>query len=164
VSTQDDVRGAIVTLVKGVTNTGKVYDHYKYSSDWNLFLDQFAFVDALGRKHPVWGWWLSIPSVVSGHFSTFDEPTDTYTWPLRAVGGVADKWGAEVDFENMIYGVRNALKFSLTLGLGSDRIVPGSIVCDIPTADMRQFGSVLCHYAELTLRTEVQVPAPVYTP
>jgi hypothetical protein len=149
----NDLLDALITLVSSVPQVGNVYPHYKYSSNWDNFLNQFVWIDTHGNKI-VLGWWFSIPPVSTGRFSTFDEPTDAYDWTLRGIMTVSDKNDSESDFMNLIYLVRQTLRTSMTLGLGGEVVVPGTVTCEISIADLRMFGSVLTHYTELRIRME----------
>lgn len=154
-TTVADVRLALVEVLNTVPNIGNVYDHYKYSSDWQHFLDQFAYFGPSGKKG-VRGAWISIPTVRTGRMSTFDTPTDALDWPLRFVMSFSDKDGTEAEFEDVLYTARDVLRTQLTLALGGDIIVPGSIFAEIPLVDLRMYGSVLCSYAEMSITMEVE--------
>lgn len=159
----DDIRLAIVRIVSGVPNAGNIYPHYKYSSNWRDFLGQFSFTDENGL--PIYrGGWISIPTVRQGPESTFDSVTDVYTWVIRLVSSLSDKYNSEERFETLIYLIRKTLYQHTTLGLSSTEIIPGTVEVRIPTVDIRRFGSPLVHYAELVLTVEANVTDAVYTP
>lgn len=162
---QSDIRLAMAGILDAIPNIGMVYDHYKYSSDWSKFLDQFTI--SIGGNRQVRGWWLSIPtiSVPQSQYQTFgsDGDVDTYNWPLRGVMTFSDANGSETEFEDLIHLVRNTLRHQLTLGLPSE-IVPGAINVVVPLIDIRSFGSYLVHYCEMSVTMDVMLPATVWGP
>lgn len=160
---QDDLRLAILGILQSVPNIGNVYPHYKYSSNLRDFLGQFSFTDENGLAG-YRGGWINIPTVRSGPSTTFDEPADLYSWPIRLLMSLSDKYSSEERFENLIYLARKTLYQHITLGLSSSEVIPGTVVVNISTADIRRFGSALVHFCEITLIVEANVTDAVFTP
>lgn len=166
-SIAESVKQQIVTLIKGLPRTGNVYDRVKYTSNWQNFKDQFAFVDPSNGMQQIRGWWITIPTLLEGESdgNTFDTHWHNYQYPIHAVMSYSDKGDTEPAFEEMVYSVYQKLHFQGVLGLGPDNPVNGSVVIDgsigvtIITIDMRMFGSMLCHHAEM--RVTVGVAEPV---
>lgn len=150
---QSDVRLAIIQVLNTLPEVGMVYDHYKYSSDWTRFLDQFGWINTSGIKQ-IRGSWISIPTVRRGTTTTFDQKTDLYNWPLRSIMSFSDRDESEKDFEDLIYLIRSTLVAELNFG--ESVVIPGFVEVDIDTVDIRTFGSVLCHYAQFNIMMEAQ--------
>lgn len=155
---------AIVSVIKGVPNTGNVYDRVKYNSNWQRFRDDFLFADPATGYTQVRGWWITIP-VLSEYPQgrSFDAHWHNYTYPIRAVMSYSDKGDTEPVFNDMIWKVFDQLHDQGTLGLGPNNptidqfgnpafVIDGSIDVAVPVVDMRFFGSILCHYAEMRMQ------------
>jgi len=157
------IRDALVKVIQSVPDTGQVHNRYKYASDWNVFLDKFT-VTIAGKKQ-IRGWWISIPTLPGGlNYDSFETHWHNFVFPIRAIMGYSDTDDSETEFENMIYAVHGKLHEQGVLGLGPlqlaptiDQVIPGgSIDVILPLIDIRTFGSVLCHYAELYLTVGVK--------
>lgn len=161
-----DVRQAVVTLIQGIPNIGNVYDRYKYSSNWQSFLDQFMWQDPdTGFRAPR-GWWVSLPTMTEyPQGRSFDEHWHTYTYPIRGILGVSDKANSEGSFDTLIWQVVDVLHDQGTLGQGpgvrADQkyVVDASPDIDVPIVEIRAFGSTLCHFTEM--RFSVGIAHPV---
>lgn len=160
---QDDLRLAILGILQSVPNIGNVYPHYKYSSNLKDFLGQFSWNDENGLTQ-YRGGWINIPTVRTGPTTTFDQPEDLYTWPVRLLMTLSDRYNSEERFENLVYLARKTIQQHLTLGLPSVEVIPGTVVVNIPTIDIRRFGSALVHFCEMSIDVEVNVTDMVFVP
>lgn len=150
---QSDIREALVKIISALPDTGMVYNRYKYSSDWNKFLDQFT-VTIGGARH-IRGWWVAAPILPGGNTQgdTFDSAWENYIYTIRGVLTYSDTNSSELTFTDLVYTIRNKLAVQGVLGLSTpgaeDNVIDGSIECTVPVMDIRTFGSFLCHYCEI---------------
>lgn len=162
---QKAIRDQIVTLIQSVHNPGNVYDRYKYSSNWQTFLDQFAWQDLDSGYKIIKGWWVSLPTMTENiPGRSFDEHWHNYTWPIRGIMSLSDRGDSEDAFDTMLWAVVEVLHDQGTLGQGpgvradSHYVVDGSTEVEAPIVEIRQFGSTLCHYCELRMTVGVAHP------
>jgi|SRR5688572_831887 len=159
---KDSIREALVDLIEELTDVGIVHNRTKFSADWTVFLNNFGWVDTAGRNQ-VRGWWLSIPTMPSIGRGTYNSDSEIYTFVVRGIMSYKDSEESEPVFQELIYRVfRHLQKQSdLDVGIvGNDYFVDGSIVVTMPTVELRQYGSVLCHYCEIHFVCEVISPYP----
>lgn len=159
----EQVKQAIVKTITAQSNVGRVYDRVKYSSNWQNFRDQFLYANPSNGMTQVRGWWVTIPNMTDYPTGrTFDTHWHIFTYPIHAVMSYSDKGDTEPDFNNMIWQVFDVLHDQGVLGLGPGSpvidqfgspsfVIDGSIDIEVPTVDMRFYGSMLCHHAEFRM-------------
>jgi hypothetical protein len=150
------VREALVTLIESIPDSGSVYNRAKFSTTFDKFLDQFSWVDQNGRNQ-VRGWWLSIPTMPTVGRGTYDQDSEICRFPIRGIMSYRDGSESEIDFEDLSYRVFRVLQKSTGLAVTSvngDRVVVGNIITTMPINELRQFGSILCHYCEIHFQVE----------
>lgn len=166
---QEAIKQKIVALISGVSGTGNVYDRLKYTSNWQRFLDDFAYINPdTGRREAARGWWVSIPSIEDyEEGKSFDAHWHNFIYPIYAVMAYSDKGDSEPAFNNMIWSVFDLLHEQGVLGLGPANpvldaqgspsfVIDGSIDVDMPNIpELRFFGSVLAHYTEFRITVGV---------
>lgn len=162
---QEAVKQAIVAVISGVNGTGQVFDRVKYSSNWQTFGDQFYYVDPATGSKQVRGWWVTLPTMQEDTTnSDFETHWHRYTYPLHAIMTYTDKGSSEPEFNNMIWSVFDILHVQGVLGLGpsapvnGSSVIDGSIEIEVPTVDLRFYGSILCHHAQLQMSVGVATP------
>lgn len=159
---KDSIREALVTLIESATDAGIVHNRIKFSADWTTFLNHFGWVDDEGRNQ-VRGWWLSIPTMPTVGRGTYNSDSEIYTFPIRGIMAYKDSEETEPAFQELIYRVFRILQKQddLDIGVvGTDYFVDGSIVVTMPVVELRQYGSILCHYCEIHFACEVISPYP----
>ncbi len=132
------IRTQIYTILSGVTNIGKVYDYERWIIDWGTFINLFK--DSEGK---ILGWDIGRKAPI-----TEDETSiKKHTYSIKGYMGLKDADGTEKDFNELIESVASAFRSNKMLNgsaLGHDFI-------QVEILDVRMFGGVLCHFAELTL-------------
>lgn len=132
------IRTQIYTIISGVTNIGKVYDYERWAVDWGTFLNLYK--DSGGK---ILGWEIGRKSPI-----TEDETSvKKHTYSIKGYMGLKDADMTEKTFNGLIESVATAFRNNKELNgaaLGHDFI-------QVEVLDVRTFGSVLCHFVELTL-------------
>lgn len=132
-------RTQIYTILIGVSNIGKVYDYERWNVNWGAFINLFKSTThnqirgaEIGRKAPV----------------TFEKDgIRTHTYFIRMYMAVDDSAATEKTFNTLVDTVVDTFAANLNLNAAAN----GSEYIQVDALDTRTFGSVLCHFAELTL-------------
>ena len=143
-----DIREQIKTIVAGVAGVGVVHDYARLASDWGKFLSLFQ--DPADGK--VRCWMITRRSTPSQRDTM---PTLRRSHEFRIIGiySLKDAEATELEFQDLVERIQTAFDSNNTLNgsvLDSDPI-------QVDLVEPRMFGSVLCHYAQLTLRAHERV-------
>lgn len=135
------VRDQIKTVLEGVSGVGKVHDYERHAKDWSAFFTLFLDAD-----NKINGWEVSryaTPSAAAGR-GVFER---RHNFRLRGYYGLSDSAASEKTFQDLVEAVVTALQADQRLGGTTWKSGPVQVAAVEP----RIFGSVLCHYAELTV-------------
>lgn len=154
---RSDLRDAIIARVNTVDDIGIVHTYQRFNADMSLYLDQFSTtID--GRKQ-IRGWWITNPTIpfVAAllNTDTFDVKTEQWEFVVRGVMSVSDTNASDDTFGDLVLAVHDAIWNQINFG--STVVVPFSIQVSIPTIDIRQFGSILCHFAEIHVSLQTRI-------
>jgi hypothetical protein len=142
------IRTEIYNILSGVTDIGKVYDYERWAANWEAFINFFK--TTIGAVDQIRGWELGRRSakeekIVIGIGDDANEISHTYI--IRGYMSVKDSLATEKTFNTLIEAVATAFRAVPTLnGLAEDHLY-----IQVEVIDARMFGSVLCHYTELSL-------------
>lgn len=148
-TTYSDIRDAIATLVSGVTDIGKVHNRVRWAADWKDF--NAFFTSTIGSDRQIRGWWVTwggIPET-GGDFEGFGPTADTYRFYVRGVLGFQDSADTETTFLSLFSDVVDAVRDTIDFGVAA--VVKESVSVRTNEPDIRQFGSVLCHFGEIVI-------------
>lgn len=135
-------RQAIYNILRALPNIGKVYDYDRNAVDWDKFIELFK--DAPSGR--ILGWEISRGSAQAEKISSIEEES-SHGFIIRGYMGVKDADKSELLFNAKLEQIRAAFRGNNTLGgLCLDISALSASVIDV-----RTFGTVLCHYAELRL-------------
>lgn len=160
--TDATVRADLFAIINAVTDVGNVYDYQKWSLFWaDIVAD---FVTEIGGSDVIRAWTISLQSLDPSLYQWQRDGTSTagaavllreYTWKIRGFFSHDDANTSEKTIATLIRTVMNALDTSPVLHdgdqyhMGPENEVPPAV---LDTFDLRIFGGVLCHYAEITQR------------
>jgi hypothetical protein len=140
------IRAEYKSIISGVAGVGVVHDYARLATDWKKFLDLFKDV-ASGK---ILGWDISREStpVVQSYLSG-DSPSRVcdrqHVMLIRGYAGLQDSTGSQKTFDTLVDAVWLAI---LPLhDLNGKALVTTPPVVSLVTE--RDFGGVLCHYAEI---------------
>jgi hypothetical protein len=135
------IRTAIYNIVSNVTDIGKVYDYERWAKDWDVFINFFkATVNGVGQ---IRGWEIGRKPPITEDYSC----TKKHTYFIRGYMAVKDSSATEKTFNALIESI--AAAFRAVKDLNNSAM--GHDLIQVEALDTRMFGSVLCHFTELTL-------------
>ncbi|MBI5075632.1 MAG: hypothetical protein HZB62_10780 [Nitrospirae bacterium] len=138
------IRTQIFTILSGVTDIGKVYDYERWSADWGAFISLFK--STVGSKDQIRGCEIARRAAPGGYDSNAEELI-RHQYVIRMYMSLSDADATEKTFNALIEAVKSAFRFNFQLNDTCESA--GPVSADI--IEPRFFGSVLCHYAELSL-------------
>lgn len=148
-----DVKAKMLTI----TNIGQVHDYYRWNKDASGFLNLFAYTPAGGSKH-VRGWELSRISATEHKKGAFFRH---HKFKLAGYMSLKDADATDKTFQTLVDDVCE--KFRTADGGATWDYRNGDSPNDSPaqatTIEARQFGEVLCHYAEIILSMTERIVA-----
>jgi len=155
---ESQIRSQLNTLVSAVSDTGYVYDYQRYANQWDSFLSLYG--KQVGDKMIIKGWSISCDRISLDERPWDDNPTNSsalfsldYSYILRGFYGVDDSEATEKTALAVAIDVMQAIIE------GRDTIADpansaGVEYVNLPSLDVfeiRLFGGVACHYAQITL-------------
>lgn len=154
-SEYSDLRTAIVGVLDAIPNIGAVHNRERFSADMSKYLDNFK--TSISGQAQIRGWCVLREGAYWIFDEVFGERRRRHQFVLYGVQGfsdAADTYGAH---QAQVDAILAAFDGETTLG------VSGVIVRMVGPAQLRafrneQFGSVLCHAAEIELPIDVMRP------
>lgn len=160
--TDATVRADLLAILNAVTDVGNVYDYQKWSLFWaDIVAD---FVTEISGSDVIRAWTITIQSWDPSLYQWQRDGTSTagaatelreYNCIIRGFFSHDDENESEKTIMALVRTVVNALNTSPTLHdgdqyhMGPENEVPPAA---LGAFDLRIFGGVLCHYAEITQR------------
>jgi hypothetical protein len=139
------IRTQIKTILEGVTGIGVVHDYERWSNDWATFLTLFKHV--AGSR--INGWIITRFKVDEEEETTSHEPS-IHHYKIKGMYSLDDSAASEKAFNLLIEAIRAAFRANYQLNGTATNTTP----VKVPVIENRVFGSVLCHYCEMTLTAE----------
>lgn len=162
-----NIRADIKKAVLGVSKVGVVHDYERYASEWSVYLDLFK--TTIDSEKIIRGWTItceSFPQGASldsniGQLTLGKSATESgkiirnYTYKIRGYFGLDDMAGSEKTAIGIAEDVVELFDYNINTGTDNWWNYPA----DLTLFEIRQFGSVLCHYAEVTaIMEEIRNP------
>lgn len=143
------IRTEIKTVLEGITDIGVVHSYERFSTDWTKFL---AFFKPAGKSY-VRGWSIRRERTPEG----YDELGTNfgrrkYRFVIRGYMSLEDATASSNTFDDLIETVCDTFR-PLTVNNLNEKAM-GSGLIQVELVQDRMFGSVLCHYCELSLEVE----------
>ena len=129
-------RALIYAVVNGVSNVGQVHDYERWANDWTTFLDRFKTTSS--GSSVIRGWTIGCAGW------TQDHSMRTYMYKVRGYFGMDDSAASEKTAIAVVDAVCQALNTADDFD--------DNELAELTTFELRMFGSVLCHCAEITFR------------
>jgi len=143
-----DIREQIKAILSGVEGIGVVHDYERWASEWGKFLDLFRVEDDDGEKR-INGWTITRRKTpAKTESSTHDSRVHTFR--IMGIYGLKDRDASEIVFQDLIEDICAAFRAKYQLNNTADNTEP----VQVDLVENRKFGTVLCHYCELTLAVE----------
>jgi hypothetical protein len=145
VSDEATIRTAIKTAVESVPDVGLVYDWQRAAVTWDRFLELFK--TAIGGSPVIRGWCITCEEAPLRRITFGGNSAGwlkVYGYKVRGYFSVSD----EAESEKAAFLIAEAVAEQLT------DLVSAHVHDNMPSLDVfdyRLFGSVLCHFAEISL-------------
>lgn len=138
------IRTEIAGLLGSVTNIGKVYDYERWAADWAVFINLFK--TRINNVDQIRGWEIG-RKAAPAEYDSNNEETTRHQFFIKGYLGVKDSDATEKTFNTLIEAIRTKFRFNFKMNGTCELVGPVSV----DLIDTRTFGSVLCHYCELSL-------------
>jgi len=148
VATYTELRNGLTDLLYAVPGVGRTHNRLRYAADWKTFLDRFS-ASVTGDRQ-VRGWWVERERREDAYHS-FGKMNMRHIFVVRGVLSFSDTADTDSVFGDVVDAVMDALGGATIAGAWE--VGPPTLRIN----DLRQFGSVLCHYAEIELPVEQEV-------
>lgn len=138
---ESTIRTGVYNVLSGVPDIGMVHDYERWNVDPGKFIDLFK--TTISGQGQIRGWEIGR----SGPINDDGSSPRAHTYKIRGYMSINDAAVTEKTFNALIEAIADAFRGDKTLGgvaLGHDFI-------QVDMIEIRMFGSVLCHYAELSL-------------
>lgn len=155
-STYSDIQDALLARLNTVANIGATHAYQRYNADWTNYLSQLTDPASTGKQVRSWMVTMDSRQPISSRPNQFSGNRRTYQPLIVGVMALKDADNTERTFWNLVESVLNALDGRLTLGVAGVPVY-GNGPAEVRLYEIRQFGSVLCHYVEITHPVEVDV-------
>lgn len=148
-----DIRAGLLAKLNALSGIGKVHNKQRFNVDWSSYLSNFKDTDGAIR-----GWYITPASegTISAEFTVFGKTARAYQFMLVGILGVQDAGDTEGAFLTMAETVLNGLLGINKLGSGTTPQLEVT-AASLSNYTYRQFGSVFCHYGEITLTVTTEV-------
>jgi hypothetical protein len=138
-------RTAIYNAIHAVPSIGIVHYYQRYNSDWTAYLGHFK--TTIASKDQIRGWWLS-RQTVDGTYDQFNKVNRVHQFVIHGILGLQDAADTDATFGGLVDAVMDALDPVTISGFWSCGPT------QVRVYEVRQFGSVLCHYCEIAYPCE----------
>ena len=142
-----DIIAAIKTIMLGVSGVEIVHEYQRFAADWTKFLSLFK--DSSDRIN---GWMITRESTPEDR-DTYPTLRRQHRFVIRGFYGLNDAEASETTFQTLVERIQTAFDVDPVLG----GTVINSEPLQVDKVDARVFGSVLCHYAELSIAAHERV-------
>jgi hypothetical protein len=153
-STYQTLTNAIVDLLNGITDIGKVHSYQRFQSTQSQYLDQFR--TTIDDVDEIRGWTVTLDgnATISTNRITYGMVERTYAYEIFGVMSLRDEEQTEATFLDLVEAILDAIEGSVDLGLGQQDTGEAHVLsvsaAGVRIYDLRVFGNTLCHYCEIT--------------
>ncbi len=162
-----EIGEAIASVVAGVAGAGRVHAYQRWAAEPGRYLDLFR-CEAGGGVDQIRGWVLtrekaheeaaSLGANAPGGFAPAGVGRRTHTFLLFGIMGAEDAVASEVAFQDAIEEICDRFRDDAVLRLldsaGAPRVrsLERLRPPQVDVIELRTFGGVLCHYAEIRIQ------------
>lgn len=139
-----DIRDQIKTILATVDGVGVIHDYERWAADWGKFLELYKNTD--GKIN---GWTIT-RTKTDEDCNTASHVTRIHHCTIRGVYGLKDEDASELIFQALIESICAAFRAKYRL----NDIAANTEPVQVEVVENRMFGTVLCHYCELTVTAE----------
>ncbi|TAN61050.1 hypothetical protein EPN18_07380 [bacterium] len=146
----------IKTKLLTVANIGQVHDYYRWSKDAGAFLAMFSAT--IGGVKQIRGWEITRTAVTEHKHGAFWRH---HQFRISGYMGLQDAAGTDKTFQTLVENICETFRTADGGATWDYRNgdSPDNSAMQVNTIDVREFGAVLCHYAEITLSVTEKIIA-----
>ena len=146
----EDIRQRIVSIVEAVPGSGRVHNRVRYGDSWQNLLDLFATpADDPETPASFRGWMVTRTAIEPvDSDSHFGAVLHLHHMQLQGIMAFSDAGDSDGTFQDLVDRVVSALEDDHDLW-GESNITEGTRRPTVSTLELRMFGRVLGHYADL---------------
>ncbi len=148
--TEATVRAAVYAVVNAVPNKGVAYDYERHSTTWQAYLTLFKVT--VGSTDQIRAWTVACASFTQERIEFRTEGKAgllrTYQFIIRGYLGLDDSAATEKTAIALAEDVIEALDDATTIRPPTAGYYDAQ-PAQLRTFELRMFGDVLCHYAEI---------------
>lgn len=149
------VRDAVQAVVASVPNIGQVHGRERFADNWPRFLDLFK--STIATVDQIRGWMVTRERILQEVAeSAFGKWVHHHDFVIRGVMSFADADDTETTFQTLVDAV--VAKLESDSSLSGTAIVWGQEPVEVRAIDIRMFGSVMCHVAEIAVAVHTSDP------
>lgn len=143
----EEIRAHIKSVLEGVSGIGTVHEYERWAADWTRYLALFKT-----SADKINGWTITRRGTASVR-DTMPTIMRNHTFIIRGIYGLKDTDESELTFQALIEAIQDAFEDEYLLGGYALNSGP----MQVNVVENRMFGTILCHFAELTLPVEERV-------
>ena len=143
-----NIRDQIETILGGVSGIGVVHNYDRWSDTWPKFLAHYK-VAATGKIN---GWAITRTKTPE-ESDSFEKHARDHEFTIRGYYGLKDADASEIVFQDLIEAICTEFRSNFTLNSTCDESGP----IQVGLVENRIFGTVLCHYCELSIMARERV-------
>ena len=137
------IRDKIKSEIEEIADIGVVHSFLRYSKDWATYL---SFYRPTGKNY-IRGWEITRNTTPEIYDDVNITSRRTYTFLIKGYGQLDDSASSEKTFQGLLEDICDKFRGNPTLDGAATLSTPMQIIL----VDNRPFGSILCHYAELSI-------------
>ncbi len=150
------LRPALVTALNTVTNIGMVQNRERFIVDLSKYLNMFSVT--IGGVRQVRGWMVLRETCVPVYDTAFGEQRRRHGFLLYGILGFSDNTDTYGTMQTLCDEVMAVMDNQTTLNSTPGILVRAVGPCSLRSFRSEQFGSVLCHVAEIDVPIETMLP------
>ena len=143
------IRAAIKSALEGVGGIGTVHDYERWATEWGDFLSLYKT-----SGNVINGWTITRQRTTEEQATT-SHTERTHHFLIRGIYGLRDADATEITFQSLIEAICAAFRALYRI----DGTAMDNEPIQVELVENRMFGTVLCHYCELTLAVTEQAQA-----
>jgi len=144
------IREQVKVILSSVEGVGVVHDYLRWTNETAKFKALFQHTDGEGKQR-INGWMITRDKTPA-ETATATHDLRSHTFKIIGIYGLDDDGASEIVFQQIVEDICAAFRAKYNLNATATNTEP----VQVETVEPRMFGSVLCHYCELTLRADEQ--------
>lgn len=139
--------------------TGVIHDYFRWSADWDKFLQLMSIVDPDDSDKRIINGWMITREKAPEKWKTSGYNERSNLWRIKGFYGLNDVDASELKFQDLIEGICEKFRteYNLNDSCQTTYITYGPLAgmngMQVESIELRVCGTVLCHACDLLLGT-----------